>query len=116
MKKQKFIERVKSIEVTYDYEDTYFNLLDACVDYMNETGNFDLEGLYDDFITYDTAEEIAKSELEKGGLLRLYCFLGDANLNNNIFKINGYGNLENVVKDDLDYLKEQILEVLSNAK
>ena len=112
--KNEIIEKIESIEITYDYEESYTNLYNACIDYMNETQDFSLEYLFEEFITYDIAEDIAKNEIEKGGLIRLYYFLGDANLNNNLFKINGYGNLEDVTKDDLDYLKEQILEVLTN--
>ena len=42
----------------------------------------------------------------------MYYFLGNANLNNDVFRINGYGNLEDITKEDLDYLKEQVIEQL----
>lgn len=112
MNKDKLIEIIKEIEITYDYEESYNNLYNAVIDYMNETQDFSLEYLFEDIIDYYTAEEIAKSELEKGGLIRLYYFLGDANLNNSLFRIDGYGNLEDIFKDDLDNLKEEILENL----
>jgi hypothetical protein len=79
---------------------------------MNDSQDFSLEYLFEDFIDYDLAEEIAKQELERGGLIRLYYYLGSANLNNSLFRIDGYGNLTNVYKEDLEYLKEQILEEL----
>ena len=114
MKKQEIIKRIEEIEITYDYEETYRNLYNACIDYMNEAQDWSLEHPFDNFISYDYAEEIGRNELENGGLIRMYCFLGNANLNNDLFKLNTYGNLEDVTKEDLDYLKEEILEVLSN--
>lgn len=102
-------EIIEKIESSYDYEEYYTELYNATVDYMNDTQDFDFEYLFEDIIDYDLAEDYAKQELENGGLLRLYYFLGDANLNNEIFKIDGYGNLTDINKDDLDYIKEELL-------
>lgn len=102
-------ERIEKIESSYDYDAYYTELYNATIDYMNDTQDFDFEYLFEDIIDYDSAEEHAKQELENGGLTRLYYFLGDANLNNDIFKIDGYGNLTDINKDDLDYIKEEIL-------
>lgn len=112
MTKQELKNKIENIKITYeyDYEEIYTSLYNTVIDYMNDTQDFELEYLFEDFITYDSAEDRAKWELEKGGLFRLYYFLGNANLNNSLFKINGYGNLEDISKEDLDYLKEQILE------
>lgn len=114
MKKEELKEYLNNYEFTYDYEQDYCNLYNACVDYMNNTQDWSIEGWFENIITYDTAEEIAKQELENGGLVRLYYFLGDANCNNDIFKINGYGNLENATKDDLQEIINNILEELGN--
>lgn len=106
-------KRIEKIESSYDYEEYYTELYNATVDYMNDTQDFDFEYLFEDIIDYDSAEEYAKQELENGGLLRLYYFLGDANLNNDMFRINGYGNLTDIYKDDLDYIKEEILNAIN---
>ena len=103
-------ETIEDIEITYDYDETYTNLINATIDYQNDTQDWCFEDIFEDIIDYEIAEDIAKNELEKGGLIRLYYFLGDANLNNELFKIDGYGNLTDIDKDDLDYIKEQILE------
>ena len=68
--------------------------------------------MFEDIIDYEIAEEQAKYELENGGLIRLYYFLGNANLNNDIFRIDGYGNLQDIELSDLDYLKEEILNII----
>jgi len=112
--KNETIEKIKNIEITYDYEESYNDLYNTCIDYMNETQDFSIEYLFNEIVSYDYVEEMAKYELENGGLVRLYYFLGNANFNNDIFKINGYGNVEDVYKEDLEYLKSEILEILEN--
>lgn len=112
MNKKELIKKIEEIEITYDYEESYNNLYNTCVDYMNDSQDFSLEYLFEEIVSYDYVEEMAKSELEHGGLVRLYYFLGNANCNNYIFRINGYGNLEDITKDDLDNLKQEILDEL----
>lgn len=103
-------DKIEKIEITYNYDECYGELYNACIDYMNETQNFDLDYLFEEFVDYETAEERAKYELENG-LERLYYFLGDTKISNNIlFRINVYGNLENISKEDLETLKEDILD------
>lgn len=107
-------ERIENIKINYNYEESYTNLYNTVIDYMNDTQDFDLEYLFENFIDYETAEEIAKNELQNGGLVRLRYYLGDVNLNDEIFKLDGYGNLENITIDDLNNLKDEILENINN--
>lgn len=107
-------ERVENIEVTYNYEESYCNLKNAVIDYMNNTQDWDFDTIGEDIIDYELAEEQAKYELEQGGLVRLYYFLGDVNCNNELFKVNGYGNLENIDITDLEYMKEEILDLIND--
>lgn len=107
-------EKIENIKIDYDYEESYTNLYNTVIDYMNDTQDFDLEYLFEDFIDYETAEEIARNELNNGGLVRLSYYLGDVNLNDEIFKLDGYGNLENIDIDDLNKLKDEILENIDN--
>lgn len=110
----KLKERVENINVTYDYEESYCNLKNAIIDYMNTTQDWDFDYIGEDIIDYELAEEQAKHELEQGGLARLYYYLGDANLNNNLFKVDGYGNLQDLEKTDLEYMKEEILDLIND--
>ena len=107
-------ERVENIEITYDYGETYCDLKNAIIDYMNDTQDWDFDYIGEDIIDYELAEEQAKHELEQGGLLRLYCFLGNTNPRDDLFKINGYGNLENVDIEDLKNMKEEILDLIND--
>lgn len=106
-------ETIENIESSYDYDTYYTELRNATIDYMNDSQDWDFDSVFDDIIDYEIAEDIAKNELDNGGLIRLYYFLGDANLNNDIFKIDGYGNLTDIDKDDLDYIKEQIIDLIN---
>lgn len=109
-------EKIEEITPDYDFEGTYSDLYNACIDYMNEHQVWDFEYLFQDIIDYDTAEQIAKNELENGGLVRLYYFLGDANCNNDIFVIDGYGNLRDVTLGDLECLKSDILGLIEDLE
>lgn len=111
---EEFKKKIENIDITYDYYETYTQLINTTIDYMNETQDWDFDYLFEDFLDYEIAEEQAKYELENGGLARLYYFLGNANCNNDLFKIDGYGNLQDIYKDDLDYLKEQIIEMIND--
>lgn len=112
MNKEKLIElknKINDIDITYDYESTYCDLYNTTIDYMNETQDFDFEYLFDNFIDYELAEEYAKMELKEGGLIRLRYFLGDVDLDSELFRVNGYGNLDYVDIIDLENLKDEIL-------
>lgn len=112
---QELKEQIEKIEITYDYEETYARLLNATIDYQNDTQDWRFEEMFQNIIDYEIAEGQAKYELEQGGLIRLYYFLGDANLNNQVFKIDGYGNLTDITKDDLQCIKDEILEEIENT-
>lgn len=107
---KKLKKQIENIKVTYDYDQTYTNLLNACIDFQNETQCWEFEDLFEDIVDYEIAEERAKYELENGGLVRLYYFMGNCNFNNEIFRINAYGNLEEINKDNLECLKQEIIE------
>lgn len=108
---QEFRKNIEDIEITFDSDETYTNLRNTTIDYMNESQDWDFDRLFEDIVDEETAEKMAKHELEEGGLARLYCFLGDVNPNSeSIFRIDGSGNLASVYKDDLEYMKEQILD------
>lgn len=108
-------DKIEKIEITYDYEETYSNLYNTCIEYMNETQDFDLDYLFEEFINYEEAEERTKYELENYGLERLTYFLGDTTFYmQNLFKINAYGNLENITKEDLEMLKEDLINCIND--
>lgn len=112
-KLNKLKKKIEKIDITFDYDETYTNLRNAIIDYENETQDWGFEYLFEDFIDYDLAEERAKWELENGGLERLKYYINDTRFyNEEIFRIDGYGNLANIHKDDLEYLKSEIIDII----
>ena len=109
MNKLELLEKIKNVEISYDLESTYNELYNLWMDYLCDTNDYELEYLFNEFVSYDLAEDIARNELENGGLIRLYYFLGDADLTNDIFKIDGYGNLENIDESDFEYIKQELI-------
>ena len=108
-------ELVENIEITYDYEETYNKLYNVMIDAWNDGLCCDSEELFTEYIDYETAEQIAETELRENGLARLYYFLGNANVAvGDVFRINGYGNLEEVHFDDLENLKDELLEYIDD--
>lgn len=58
-KKEELRKKIEEIEITYDYESTYCDLRNACIDYMNETQDWDLDYVFEDFVD----EEILKEDI-----------------------------------------------------
>lgn len=114
MKLKELLEKIEDVKIDYDYELEYNTLYNYVIDYMNENQDFRLEYIFEDFLDYDTAEEIAKVELENGGLSRLYFYLGDARVwgSDKLFKRTAYGNLTNVEKEDIVDVKNNLIEDL----
>ena len=103
---------VEEVDVGYPLADT----VTALYDLVNEVGGGIGEYDFDDFIDINTAEELARHELDSGGLPRLYYFMGDVNLAyEDIVRVNGYGNLEEVSIADVELLKETLLEQIDDA-
>lgn len=94
------IKEAKKQLNNYNFDECYNILYDICI----ENGK---EWLIDDIITSETAEEIAKNELYNGGIDRLYYFFSIDRLAE-LYRINGYGNLENIDKDDLENIIDEL--------
>ena len=85
--------------------EAYDEALSYCIDKQAEL-DLDL-GIIDS----DYAEEIAKIELEKGGLLRLRFFLGDTQATSDYYRIDAaYGNLHDIDREDIECWLDEIAE------
>lgn len=103
-----FKKKIEEIEINYNYEYVYNNLYYTCMNYDN---SYEFNKLFYNFINYDEAEEIVKNEVA-----RIVCFLRDIDWSQDIFKLDGYGNLQNVCKNDLKLLKEKILDKIEELE
>lgn len=110
--KKQLIKDIEAVEINYNLENTYNSMYNLFIDYWNNTQDFILEDYFNDYISNDTVEEIIKRDLEEGGLARLKYFIEGVDLNKNLYRLDGYGNLENITEEDLECLKYDLLNEL----
>jgi len=105
------LEGVEIIDFNNNYAYNYTNDLYTIKQLASE---LDLEEFVSEY-EYYTMEEVEEFELypvnEDGkiDLARMYHFLGNTTPNTEIVRINGYGNLEELFKDDLEELQKDII-------
>lgn len=111
MNLKEIIKHVEDITIIYTSEEALDQLKHTLT--LCEENNIDnnLESILDKYINVDRLEEITKEVLDSG-IQRLYYFLQDVDLRKEIFRLDAYGNLENVNLQDLKDLKEEILDEL----
>ena len=114
MKKEELIKKIKEIEITYDYEETYSNLYNAVIDYMNETQDWSLEFLFEDFVDEEILEQIVKHKIDNEGLWSVQNLLEGIERYTGIYKIDAYGYGSDITADDLGLLKDEILDNLED--
>ena len=108
-------EIIECIDTRYPYVYAYRDMYNAVTEYSNESQDWDIdEYVFSDerIIDYDLAEELAKNELDHGGLVRLWYFMGDCDFTEDLFYLNAYGNLEPVTQDTLENVRNEILEAI----
>lgn len=113
----KKLEEVKNNLENRDNESNYCDMINTMIDYDNEAQ--DELYLYDtcreliEFVDEEILEGIIENEL-KNGIERLRYFINDT-YDDTIYKINAYGNLENVSDDDFKYCIDEIIERLQDT-
>lgn len=112
MNKKDLIKKIEEIEITFDFEQTYYNLHNACIDYMNETQNWNLDYLFEEFIDEELLKDMVKYKIDKEGLWSVINLLSEINNYNGIYRIDVYGYGHDIEKEDLELLKEDILDDL----
>lgn len=112
MTKKQLKNKLEKIEVTYNYDKVYSDLYNTVIDYMNKSQDWGLEEYFNNFVDSDTVEEMLKHELERGGLARVRFFINDITVNEDLYKLDGYGNLKNISYEDLRNLKDDLIAEL----
>ena len=105
-------EQIENVEIDYPLDESYATLINPVIDYMNESQDFSLEYLFEDFIDSETVSYYIKENADD--LDRLYYFLGNTDLREGLFIMDAYGNLRNCGTTDLEDLKENILNDIKN--
>lgn len=107
--KKETLETIQNIRERLDcynigVAEAYSSLYNAAMDY-----DYGLEDIFQDYIDEDTAEDMARHEIEQGWLARIYYFLGDVNpMTCELYKINGYWNLEEASYSDIEMIIDEL--------
>jgi len=116
--KRNLIKTLKDIKenLSYDYQKSYNQIWNACVEVDNEYG----EPYLCDYISeenYVNEDEISEIFIPQNSdsLARLRCFIGDT-YSSDLYKIDGYGNLQNIDKSDLECLCDELIGMLRTNK
>ena len=95
-KAKKYIEELKELREELSYSNEYnFNRLTEIVNNFDYDFDTCLITITQDIVEEEIVEDILRSELERGGIDRVRCFIGDTT-SDSIYKIDAYGNLQNV--------------------
>lgn len=109
MTKKELLETLENLEYhmknyNITVESAYADLYNAAMDY-----GYDLEDLFYDYLDEDSVNEMLKHEVENWGIQRVYHFLWDVNpMSCGLYRLNGYGNLEEAHYDDLQWIIDEI--------
>lgn len=111
----KKLEEIKN-NLSYNNEENYTNMINTMIDYDNEA--------QDDLYLYDSTQELVNfvdDEMvnylikeNSDSVSRLRCFINDTN-DDYIYKLNGYGNLENVYINDFEFCIDEAITKLKES-
>lgn len=108
---KKLLETIENTEITNNFEDIYYDLYNACREFQENTDLYEFDKFFEDIFTFDTIENMVECEFMKGGLSQLKYFLADSKLDENgLFRVNTYGKLVDITRDELEEFKQDIID------
>ena len=97
-------------DYTWDDFDSDINSMWDLINFCNDNG---LDGYLDEYLSYDAAEDFLKTQ---EGLARIwYCIRGIKNPQADWFRIDGYGNLEDMT-ESISEIKERVWEEFEKTR
>lgn len=120
MKNKKRLEELKkqveNIEIGYDLESVYCNLINATIDYQNDTQTWDFEYIFEEYIDDEQLKYQIEYNLKEFGVWAVRNLLDDIKDENGIYKIDVYGYGHDITSSDLEDIKEEILDKINNLE
>lgn len=119
MKKERLEQlkkEVENIEIGYDLEETYCNLINATIEYQNETQTWDFESIFEDYIDDEILKGQVEYNLKEFGVWAVKNLLDDIKDECGIYKIDVYGYGHDITVEDLKDIKAQILDVIDDLE
>ena len=109
-------KEIENIEIGYDLEETYCNLINATIDYQNETQTWDFEGIFEDYIDDEILKYQVEYNLKEFGVWAVRNLLDDIKDECGVYKIDAYGYGHDITIEDLKDIKEQILDTINDLE
>ena len=113
--KRKLLRTLKEIKenLSWEYDKEYNKIWNACAEIDNEYG----EPYLCDYISeenYVQEDEIMEFLIKSNSdsLDRLRCFIGDT-YSAALYRVDGYGNLQNIDRSDLECLCDELIDKLN---
>lgn len=111
---RKLKKEIENIEFTYDYEDVYCKLINACIDYQNETQDWCFDYIFDEYVDDYVLQELVEHNLKNNGIWAVKNLLDGIDDECGIYRIDAYGYGYSIDKDDLDTIKTEILDIIED--
>lgn len=115
MKYKQIIKQLKDFKSTIRNRtnyDNYHELYNLCCDLEEGTNLYLTDKINDkDFVCDDMEDYLIKQNSDS--IERLRYFIGDT-YHDWIYRLDGYGNLENVDNDDFEYLCDELIDMVND--
>lgn len=108
--------QVENIEIGYDLENTYCDLINATIDYQNDTQDWQFEWIFEEYIDDETLKYMVENQLKELGVWAVINLLDDIKNECGIYKIDAYGYGHDITSSDLEDIKEQILDTINDLE
>ena len=102
------MKKVKA-QLNHDFDTSFERISDCCHDYDNEYGTEFYAKLCDLDLIWEEDDMAIHIERAENDINRLRCFIGDTHYAN-IYKLDGYGNLQNISLSDLEDACDYVIE------
>lgn len=107
---------IESINIGYDLEKDYCDLINATIDYQNETQTWDFEYIFEEYIDDEILKDTIEYNLKEYGVWAVRNLLDDIKDENGIYRIDAYGYGHDITTEDLEEIKEEILNKIEVIK
>lgn len=107
-------QEVEAIEIGCDLESVYSDLINATINYQNETQTWDFEGIFEEYIDDELLKYQVEYNLKEFGVWAVRNLLDDIKNENGVYRIDVYGYGHDLTSDNLQDIKEQILDIIND--
>ena len=109
-------QEVEAIEIGYDLERAYCDLINATIDYQNDTQTWKFEGIFEEYIDDEILKYQVEYNLKEFGVWAVRNLLDDIKEECGVYRVDAYGYGHDITQADLEDIKEQILDTIKELE